>query len=393
MTISLYPASFKGARFFYTDGDVSSGRKTAVHDYVNQDIRVVEDLGLNPRTFSIRGIVSGITYRQQKAELEDKLTQEGSGILVHPFLGNVRVTSTGYTVSEPLSERGIARFSMNFVETSENIFPKIASDNITKIAELYNTFYSFISADLNKQYLIASARNVSSGAEKLQDLSGVLNDIFDVTRPTGTAATNYKKEERNFSGNTYKIAAQDGDIGGRISDLIFAFDNVSDDSQARFDASKTIVGFGEEEFFRRALTVSANNRVNNDKLINGTVNLLALNNMIDAAKNIEYTDEDQLNDIVKIIDEKFDEINNATYLDFSNQAASDIAELRNESRIFFEQKRLTVNKIIEIETQTIPAAILAFNQYGSTGAYDEILKLNNISNPAVVSGKVKIVEA
>jgi prophage DNA circulation protein len=67
--------------------------------------------------------------------------------------------------------------------------------------------------------------------------------------------------------------------------------------------------------------------------------------------------------------------------------------MRNEVRIFFEQERLIVNKILEVETNTIPATVLAFQYYGDTSTYDEILSLNQIFNPAKVSGTVKIVEA
>lgn len=389
----LYPASFKRAPFFYVSGDINAGRKTVVHEYPNKNFRFVEDLGKNLRTFSIRAIITGFFYITNKKTLEDALNDEGIGILKHPFLGNINCVCTGYTVSEDLIGLGTANFTLNFVETKKSRFPDASNDNISKIADLYRKLYAFIKDDLNGQYIAQFARNISFAAQKLEDLSDTLNLIANSTKSLNTSSTEFQTQSNNFNSNAFKIASPDGDIGGNTSDLISSFDGLSDDGQTRFDASSKLFGFGEGDEFIDLPTTQIRQRNDNQKFINGTINALAFANQIDAAKDIDYANEQDLNDTAQVLDKNYDDLLNSESNKFSNQLLSDLNELRNQIRIFFEQERLIVNKIVEVKTKTIPATVLTYQYSGDTDDYDQILSLNQIFNPAVVEGNIKILEA
>ena len=389
----LYPASFKGARFDFIEHTMNAGRKTVTHEFPNKDYRYIEDLGAMLPTFSINGIIKDPFYEDKKATFEDALNDPGPGVLIHPFLGNLNCVSLNYTVNESLKNLGRAEYNINFAVAGESIYPTGSIDNTSKISALYYDVYDSSGDDLNNQYSTDYIRNITLAAEKLIDLASLLIGISSSIGAINTSNTDFKRQVDIFTKNSFKISSGNGDIGGNISDLLSKFDSLSLDGQTRFDANSRLLGFGQNDEFRNIRTAEIVQRNNNLKLINGTINALAFNNMIDSSKNISYRDEDQLNEVVDAIDKKYDFLLNNSTLKLSNTMLDNIYELRTQSRKFFEQQRLLVNKIIEIETNTIPMTVLAYQYYGSTDNYDELLSVNSIFNPARVSGTIKILES
>lgn len=389
---NMYPASFKGVPFFYIGGDTSGGRKTVIFEYPNKDFRFIEDLGENLRTFTIRGIIKGLFYDFEKRALIAALSSEGIGTLVHPYFGNIECVSTGYTVTENLNNTGIAEFSMNFSQSEKSVFPNASRNNISAIADLFFSIYQVAGGYLNANYTTTTSFNIASASSKLKFISASLISISGTIPALKASDTTFTQKAQDFSKNSYKIASPEGDIGNNSSDLIFSFDSLSTDGQTRFDASRQLIGFGEDDDFLEFDTLEIKERSDNAKFINGTVNGLAFINLCDSAKDIEYRTEDDLNDTANLIDAFYDELIDSTTNKFSNNFSDDINNMRNEIRIFFEQERLIVNKVVEIETNPIPMTVLAYNYYGNTDEYDDLLSLNQITNPARVSGTIKILQ-
>lgn len=389
---NMYPASFKGASFFYIGGDTTGGRKTVTFEYPNKDFRFIEDLGENLKTFTIRGIIQGLFYDFEKRALIDALSSPGIGTFVHPHFGNIQCVATGYTVTENLNNTGIAEFSMNFSQTEKSLFPNASRNNITAIADLFASIYLAAPGFLDSTYLASTSLNIISGANKLQSISKRLLDIANTVPAIKTSDTTFTQQANSFDNNSFKIAAPEGEIGDNTVDLISSFDGLTTDGESRFDASKQLIGFGSDDQFIKFQTREIIERTNNTKSINGTVNGLAFINLSDAAKDIDYISEDDLNDTANLLDDLYDELIDSTTNSFSNEFLDNINQMRNEVRVFFEQKRIIINKVIEIETNPIPMTILAYKYYGNTDEYDNLLSINQITNPARVSGTIKILE-
>lgn len=390
----LFPATFRGISFIYTSGDVTGGRKTVIHEYPNKDTRFVEDMGLNQRTFSIQGLIRGseALYLIEKELLENALDTPGIGILTLPYLGLIKCVCTGWNYNENLSSSGVAVYDMNFVESNEDVFPFPISNNTAIIANLLIQFYLLAAEDLNNSYKITFSKNTVAPAQKLNTLSDDLDHISQNTLALNTPNTNFRETLKNFRSNVYKITNQDGDIGTNTTDLIQKFDSLSLDGQTRFSASIKFFTFGDDESSSQGTTTEALENNKNQKLINGTINALSFVNLCDSAKDIEYGNEDDLNNTANIIDDAYDYLFSSDKLELSTEMIDAIDNMRNEIRIFFEQERLVVNKVLEVETATIPATVLAFQYYGDTSTYEEILSLNQIFNPAKISNTIKIVE-
>lgn len=153
----LQPASFRGVPFHVRSADTEEGRRGVLHEYPLRDDPFVEDMGRKAGEFSLEAFVIGDDYFKARDALRDALKQPGSGELVHPTLGrlNVALVAPIRFVESLVDEGGMARFTLRFTETVENLQP---------------------TADTNTQYVVDEAANAAEEATA-DEFSGV----FDVS--------------------------------------------------------------------------------------------------------------------------------------------------------------------------------------------------------------------
>lgn len=145
----LGPAKFRGVPFFVESSERTGGRRSADNEFpFRDDAPYVEDLGRKGRTFPLEGFVIGAGYMVERDALLTALEAEGPGELTHPYYGTLRVSVGAYRVRETTGEGGMARFSMEFKETSTA--PTQPTSTVDASAVLVNT---------------ASAARVIAGAE------------------------------------------------------------------------------------------------------------------------------------------------------------------------------------------------------------------------------------
>ena len=129
--MALLKASFRGVEFEVTDSELTVGRRNQVFEYPQRDIPYVEDLGRSARTIRISAFVVGDDYVERMGKLIAALEEDGSGTLIHPWLGQMTVTpKSASTVSYSTALR-TASVKLEFVESGEYKFPTTASDTKT----------------------------------------------------------------------------------------------------------------------------------------------------------------------------------------------------------------------------------------------------------------------
>lgn len=111
------PASFRGVPFFVETAELSGGRRGVTHEYPGWDVPFREDLGRQARGFPVEGYVLGDDYLTKRDALLTALEAQGPGELVHPYHGQRRVAAVSFRVRESIDEGGVAKFSIEFVET------------------------------------------------------------------------------------------------------------------------------------------------------------------------------------------------------------------------------------------------------------------------------------
>jgi prophage DNA circulation protein len=384
-----YPASFRGANFWFIGDSRTQGRRIIEHEYPGQSDDT-EDLGIKTRSFTIQAVIKGFFYEDDKKKLEKALNELGPGILIHPFLGSIVCVALPYTISESNSKVGIANYTLNFKEVSGITYPVASTDVSSLIANLYNKLYDFIKDYLNGEYIAKFLANVLAAAQKLKELERILSSIGGSIRGGDADKSDYESFAKKFGSNVTKFASPNGNIGDNVTQLVGTFDIISTDGQTRFDSSNQFFGFGQDDSFLDFNTVQNNQNVNNLKIINGATNSLALTNMYDSAKNIIFTDQEQLDNTVQALNNNYDTLIDSNKVVLKEDLLDELDDIRVESNKFFNQIRLQLPRIIEIETKPIPLAVLVYQYYGNTDNYDIILDLNNIYNPSRISGTIKM---
>jgi len=118
----LVPASFRNIVFHVETGQVSSGRRTVLHEYPKRNKPYAEDMGKSARRFHLTGYLllgdRGIKKQlmDQRDELFTKLQEDDAGTLVHPTLGSMLVMCERFSYSESRTRGGYLEFDMTFVE-------------------------------------------------------------------------------------------------------------------------------------------------------------------------------------------------------------------------------------------------------------------------------------
>lgn len=123
--------SFRGVPFRTEAHDMSGGRRGVVHEFPQGEKPVWEDLGRAARRYRIECHIVGADYPAGANALADALDAPGAGTLIHPWLGSMQVAvgDGGWSRQDSAGEDGgIARFSIEFLETGLPAVPQPATD-------------------------------------------------------------------------------------------------------------------------------------------------------------------------------------------------------------------------------------------------------------------------
>jgi len=180
---NLFTPSFRGIPFRWTSIENSGGRKTVVHEFPLREEVQSEDLGRRPRQFTVACYVQGPDYMDQRDSLLDALEQGESGILVHPYRGNLNVNVMEFTQSESTDRGNIADFNITFVETGEAEFPAATEDQDSLTLDAALDYVSQAQSVFLLAYNASGFEYLRGGAE--QDTLSGFNMIKEATKFTG----------------------------------------------------------------------------------------------------------------------------------------------------------------------------------------------------------------
>ena len=116
---------------------------------------------------------------------------------------------------------------------------------------------------------------------------------------------------------------------------------------------------------------------------------MALSYAYQNASLIDYDNDQDLIKIAETLESQFLSIIDG--LDSSVEAS--LYDLRNNFRSFADNLLVTIDKVVTVKVEPVPTLVLAYQYYGSTESYDDLITLNKTLNPSEVSGEVKILTA
>lgn len=178
--------SFRGVAFKTERHDAEGGRRGMTHEFPQRDLPWREDLGRRARLWTITCFVIGSDYMTDRDALVDALEKGGSGVLVHPYLGQLDVDCEDYRYSESTEEGGIARFTIDFVESGKTQAGDASQDTAALAAAKSDAFLEEAPGQFQSCFSVdAMPAFVEQGAADL--VGGFTGSIRDAAKLLGGA--------------------------------------------------------------------------------------------------------------------------------------------------------------------------------------------------------------
>lgn len=172
----LRPASFRGVPF-ETRGmhELTGGRRRVVHEYPQRDEPSLEDMGRKARSRKITAFVIGPDYMAGRDALITALEEEGSGELILPFGGRLKVGIGDFTMRESTEFGGMAEFSIDVTEDSGALEPESDVDADGALEDSQEEAFDDVADDF------ASGFDLSGlPAWSLNDIEASINEFLDL---------------------------------------------------------------------------------------------------------------------------------------------------------------------------------------------------------------------
>ena len=172
----LRPAPFRGVPFSVTDSTFTVGRRIHVFEYPQRDKPFVEDLGKSAREISVTAVFAGADYISGMQRLLDAMEQEGSGVLIHPMLGSMKVTPKESTkVTYSTRDCGYSFATLTFVESGDYAYPASGVDTAAKVASAASGLNTAALQAFIKQFDLTGAQDFV-----ISTISGRLSEYFQI---------------------------------------------------------------------------------------------------------------------------------------------------------------------------------------------------------------------
>lgn len=389
----LNSASFRGIPFLLDSNEQEGGRKTVTHEYPNKLTRYVEDLGGMLRKIKVKGTISEPNYKSKRDALITALETPGIGILVHPFHGIINVVPKPYRLHESMQRVGEANFDMEFEEATPPVYPEQSSDNTSVINQFTDGVYGSVQSSFADQWEVFN--KYKANFENAQGiLGGLANKFSGVVNPFDTVLEKKSQFEQaiaDFKSNVNNYIQSPPDLATSIAGLFNKMDEMPEDARGRFDLSQNFFNYGADVQLPPPTTFKRQQLIVNNKSLYSMVNFLSLANSFNAAAQIKYTDENDLNYIEDQLDAQFYYAIDNCELD--SESLATLKELRNQSRLRFDALRLDVRRLYPITTKRTTITLLTYAYYNSLDNDALLIDLNDITTPNNIEGALNIVTA
>ncbi len=378
--------SFRGVQFFVDNTDNKTGRRTIAHEFPERDVGFAEDLGRITKTFTVEGHILGDDYFATRDKLIDAMNTEGSGELVHPYLGILQVNVVSFSYRESTKEGRILRFSVDFIESGSVKFPVQAADakqgvtdsGLDVLEKQKSIFEKAFDVAKQPQHVIEGARNLVANLQGALDNSGA-GDIIELVADLGFATRQLVAEVNDLI-NTPSV------LFDRMRDAIGIFATVfSDPNEQRKALSSFGANFGSDfvPVPNATKTPSRLQQQQNQDTFVDVVKQVTLVEQAEVSIDLDFPSVDEalaerieLSEIIAVEklrpntdDELFQVLNDL------DAKLVDALPLENLARILER----------EVKTTT-PALVLSYEIFEDVLQEQDIIDRNNIRHPGFVPG-------
>ena len=386
----LYPALYKGVRFLIQSHTLTAGRKTVTHEFPNSDIRVVEDLGALPDTFVITGITTGGNYKNDRDNLIAALNSPGPGLLVHPFFGTLEVSATTYTLNESTTQLNVAMFSMNFQQSQANVYPAFSGQNISLINRLAILIADLLNTDIANLFVVSNGypQNFKDAVQLLTGCYLIFESINKPFNAVINTVAAYDEAVSEFNDDINSNISDPAQLSDDMKNIFLLNDQMATAPEDKFKLAIQFFGTNLNSPPIEPTTLQRVERINNRNIINQAMNLFSLLNGYNAFALTTYTRFDLLDSDFQTLENQYQYLIN-TYSP-SGDTLDMLKDLRVEVRTAFDAQKINVRYLVPIIVKPNTLRNICYLLYGNTTDLQDLVNINNITNPARVSGELLV---
>ncbi|UFQ01426.1 DNA circularization protein [Pseudomonas fitomaticsae] len=402
----LLPASFRGVGFWIDQAKTPVGRKGQLHEYPQRDLPFFEDLGQQAKTHDLTAFIIGANCLEQRDKLLQALEQ-GSGELVHPWLGRLQVKVGECDMTHTRQDGGMVTFSLKFYPDRPLPFPTATvSTQKVLLAKADGLLGSAVARFEQAMTLIKAAR---IGIANLRNsLTGVYDVIKEQLKPLIAQYKQITELVRAVKELPKEVAAEFKGLLGDIKELKeFAKEGyrgvIADVSQQieairKADAPKITTGkdtnaaaqamanlVQDTLIVKVAQWVASMPVASTPVKLNSTPSLDQQSKQPVSRQEVPVTDDLQtlqkaLNEVLQMAQDKADP---GHY-----QAIGDLKEALNGH--FKAVASSGVRLVSKTFQETFPALVVAYQQFGDATRVTEVIQRNGLSHPGYSPNEVKV---
>jgi prophage DNA circulation protein len=377
----LWPAAFRGVPFQVDDADISAGRRVQVHEYPQRDKPYVEDIGRATREFNITGFVIGDDYVDQANALLNALEQPGTGLLLHPWHGNMDVTLKGLGRIRYSKALGYATIEMTFVESGDLEFPSVSDSTQSASALAADALGAASVTDFASRFNVAGAMDYVNAAAR-GDIQRVFQLAGSSTIP-GMSVLGYANNVLNATQSALLIINNPTLLGNNILGAFGVFTLIAQGNRIAallHGATKATAAY-PMSVSGTAATPSSQQQQNNTAALNDLCRRSLLVQAVGLSSQLPAVVHDDVIAMRGMLMDALD-TESLTAADGVYQALADARTAVWQDLTSRAQGGARLTTLTRPITQ--PMVAIAYDYYGDATRDAEIIQRNNVRNPLFV---------
>lgn len=384
-------ASFRGVKFFVLRAEETGGRAIVNHEFAERDEPYVEDMGKVGYGFPLVAHVIGDDYLEQKENLVAALIKKGPGVLIHPYIGRMKVNSGPYSIIETVGDQRHAIVNLNFFESGEYLYPiiliDIKADLLTSVTDSLSALDEMVQAALD------IAKMPGALVDAVGDLVGFVGDVFDrITAPfeaLADIAAELSYSIRTLKADVNDLLAAPGELVDRLNEAFDLVAGALTSPEDRVAAYKDLLTVGNDFETPTVNTDTMEQHKKNVDSIRDYVQTAAITHICKHVIDVDFESleaaETEREFIVDYIEEKLlDEETSIEVSDDTYQALRDM--IANIVQALPDENSELPTVIEYVPRESMPSLLIAYEVFQDPGKEQDIIDRNDIEHPGFVPG-------
>lgn len=387
------PASFRGVAFFVDSADYGGGRRLQRNQYPKRDEPYNDDLGRKQREFPVEAFVIGTDYDVARDKLIDALEKAGPGLLIHPFYGPRNVEVDDFRVKDAISEGGVARFSITFVEANLQPAPTIRVATGLSVSLAASSALASLIADFGAAFKVLGLPGyvLSAATSLMTNVVSAMDSVLNRMPTVGADLTVLSNEIEIFSKQVSSRLTKPLDLATQLADTLRNLGDALDSPVDAFNAYKALFTHGEGYSPVPKTTPARKQQALNQDLIAALVRCLAAAHACRKVVDISFPSADDAIDVRSLLLGRLDTEAGRAADRGADDVYAALTDLRTAVARDIAQRAAALATLTSyMAAETSPSLYLAQLLYGDAGRADEIVGRNHVRHPGFVPGGVEL---